>query len=143
MRAVRRAQIPPGRRRGQALAEFALAIPVFMLVVLALIEAGAFAFTLTSLESVAQRGGRMAALPSTTTESAVQTYVVSQAALAGITVAPSDVAVTCSPSCTLATKTSANRVRVVVNYTYRPLTGIALGGTATFPLSAATEYHAE
>jgi Flp pilus assembly protein TadG len=135
----------PDRRvgRGQALAEFAVAIPIFLVVMMALIEGGAFAFTLTTLESVTQRGGRMAALPSTTSESTVQSFVVAQAAAAGVTVAASNVVVTCTPSCTLSTKDTKDRVRIVVSYTYTPLTAVALGGSATFPLQAVTEYHAE
>ncbi len=45
------------------MAEMAIAVPVMILVALAIFEGGAFALTLTTLENAAQRGGRLAALP--------------------------------------------------------------------------------
>ena len=131
--------------RGQALAEMAIAVPVIMLVALALFEGGAFAFTLTTLENVAQRGGRYAALPSTPSAADVQNLVVTEGAQMGITLAPGDVVVECRPSCTYTAppRTSGQRVRITVNFTYTPLTAVVFGGSATFPLTAVTEYNVE
>jgi Flp pilus assembly protein TadG len=139
----RRRTFALGGTRGQALAEMAIAVPVMILVALAIFEGGAFALTLTTLENAAQRGGRLAALPSTASETDVQSLVVTEAARAAITLAPGDVVVSCAPSCTYTTRTSGQRVRVTVNFVYQPLTALVFGGSATFPLEAVTEYNVE
>lgn len=137
---------PRHARSGQALAEFAMALPIFMLIVIAVFEAGAFTFTYMTVENATQDGGRMAALPDTPDEATVKNYVVSRAAYAPVTLTTTDVTVTvsgCSGSCTYATRSSGERVRVVTNYNYQPLLGVVFGGGMTFALTATTEYHVE
>jgi len=52
---------PGGRRiRGQALAEFALVAPIFMLVILSIIEGGRFVFFYEMLNSATREGARYA-----------------------------------------------------------------------------------
>ncbi len=53
-------RIPARLARGQALAEFALVIPILVLLILAVIEGGRFVFYLHSLEHAAREGARYA-----------------------------------------------------------------------------------
>lgn len=137
-------------RAGQAMAELALALPILLLVIFGLFEAGAFAFTLMTVEHAAQDGGRLAALPpnlDNASEAAVKDYVVDRAALAPVTLAATDITITvsgCSVSpCTYTTRDSGARVRLVVNYTYNPMIAMVFGNGTTFPLTAQTEYYVE
>ena len=138
---------PSRPQRGQALAEFAMALPILMLVIIAVFEAGAFTFTYMTLESATQDGGRLAALPDTPDETTVKDYVVSRAAYAPVTLSSTDVTVTvtgCSGSpCTYATRSSGARVRVVTNYNYQPILALVFGSGTTFALTATTEYYVE
>ena len=49
-----------GRSRGQALMEFALVIPIFLLVVVALFDMGRAVFAYNTLTNAAREGARMA-----------------------------------------------------------------------------------
>jgi Flp pilus assembly protein TadG len=144
------------RSRGQALAEFALTIPIFLLVLLALIEGAWYAYTINSLDRAVQEGGRYAALPAAPvgTGTALRTEVqnkVRDSAL-GLTVNPSVVtvsvyetstAVWCSTDACFTGREPGDKVRVSFTYTHTPLTAMVFGGSATFPQSFATEYVVE
>lgn len=139
-----------GRSAGQALTELALALPILLLIIFALIEAGVFAFTLMTVEHAAQDGGRLAALPpnaDNADEAAVKAYVLSRASLAPVTLAASDITITvtnCSSSpCNFTTRDSGARVHLAVNYTYNPMIAMVFGNGTTFALTAQTEYHVE
>jgi Flp pilus assembly protein TadG len=131
------------RRRsgGQAVVELAIAIPVLLLVLLAIVEAAGYAFAQGALQNAAQEGGRTAALPGTSTESAVRDRVVQQAVPLEVQAADVAVAVN-SGSTTFLLRQSGDRVRVSVAYDYHPFTSVLLGG-ASFELSAAAEYMVE
>jgi Flp pilus assembly protein TadG len=139
------------RSRGQALVEFALIIPIFLAVVLALIEGAYYAFTLNSLDRAVQEGGRHAAIvpppigTGAATVTAVQNRVRDRAI--GLTVAPASVTVAmtqCATSpCSFTTRTTGDRVRVSFTYTHTPMTAVMFSGGASFPLEFATEYTVE
>lgn len=147
IRGMRRRRARREVAAGQALVEMAMAAPILLLVILMLFEAGTFAFTLLTVEHAAQNGGRMAALPTTPSETVVKNHVVSRAALAPVSINTGNVTVTvtgCAISpCTFTTRTSGARVRVEVAYSYRPLVGMVFGNGTTFALQARTEYHVE
>jgi Flp pilus assembly protein TadG len=140
-----------GRSRGQALVEFALIIPIFLAVLLAILEGGYYAFTLNSLNRAVQEGGRHAAIvpPPIGTGAAtvgdVQNRVSSSAV--GFTVAPASVNVTmtrCSASpCSFTTRTTGDAVSVSFTYTYTPLTAAVLSSGTTIPINFVTEYFVE
>jgi Flp pilus assembly protein TadG len=136
---------PFGRRRarsaGQGLVEFALAIPIFLLVVLAIMEGASYGFAVTTLQSAAQHGARLAALPLTEDEAAVETEVIEHAG--PVAVSTSQIAVSVNGGgTTFADRETGDRVRVTIAFAYRPLTSVLFGG-AVFSLAAAAEYVVE
>jgi hypothetical protein len=124
------------RTRGQAVVEFAIAAPIFILVLVAVIEAGAFAFTYSSLQHAVQEGGRVAALPGTADVVDVRNRVVDRAA--PVTVDPVAVSVdlngaACDDAC-FDTRAPGDRIRVGLTYAYRPVSASVLGmGTFDLP----------
>jgi hypothetical protein len=47
------------------------------------------------------------------------------------------------PPCLFTARASGERVRLVIDYEYAPLSGSVFGNGTTFALSAATEYNVE
>jgi Flp pilus assembly protein TadG len=144
--------------RGQTLVEIAIAVPIFMLIVLALFEGGAFAFTFTTMERATQDGGRFAALPdgpperdidgdTDVDEDDVKAYVMDRIDPATVTLDPTDITITvtgCPTSpCAYTTRATGERVRLVVTYEYNPLTANVFGSGTVFTLTATTEYMVE
>jgi Flp pilus assembly protein TadG len=136
---TRRGSTDRRRSRGQALVEFAFTFPIFILIVLGVIEGGAFAFTYASLQHAAEAGGRLAALPATATatgdrigdpcappsdDARVRACVVARAVAVSLTEGMVAVSAT----------------GVTVTYPYQPLTSMVFGAGVTFNLSAETEY---
>ena len=66
--------VPPARRRGAAVVEFAIVAPVFFLVVLGIIEFGRMAMVQQVITNAAREGARIAVLDGATT-AAVTTRV--------------------------------------------------------------------
>jgi Flp pilus assembly protein TadG len=147
------------RERGQTLVEMAIAVPILILIILVLFEGGAFAFTFTTVQRAAQDGGRFAALPDgpaerdidgdgDVDESDVKLYVVQRADPSLVSLDPTDITITVTgctttPPCLFTARASGERVRLVIDYEYAPLTGSVFGNGTTFALSAATEYMVE
>lgn len=69
------------RRRGQALVEFALVIPIFLLLLMAVVDLGRAVFAYNSVTNAAREGTRLAIVNQTT--SAIQQRALAQGALAG------------------------------------------------------------
>jgi Flp pilus assembly protein TadG len=138
------------RGRGQALVEFALIIPIFLAVLLGLMEGAYYAFTLNSLDRAVQEGGRHAAIvpPPIGTGAATITAVqirVSDSAT-GLTVTPSSVSVSvngCATAACFTARTTGDRVRVAFTYSHTPVTAAVFSGSASFPLDFQTEYTVE
>ena len=57
---VRRRHARPERRRGQALVEFALVLPIFLLILVALFDLGRAVFAYNTLTNAAREGVRLA-----------------------------------------------------------------------------------
>jgi Flp pilus assembly protein TadG len=60
MSAIRRRLVGRHRRSGQGLAEFALVLPIFLLLFMAVIDFGSAVFTYNSLTNAAREGARLA-----------------------------------------------------------------------------------
>jgi Flp pilus assembly protein TadG len=129
------------RSKGQALVEFAFTFPIFILIVLAVIEGGAFAFTYASLQHATQEGGRLAILPDTATVGDVQQRVVDRAV--AIPVTTGMVSVTVAGGKAFAARETGDEVQVLLNYVYQPLTSMVFGAGVTINMAVETEYVAE
>ena len=71
-----------GRRRGQALVEFALVLPVLLVILLGTFDAGRLIFAYNSVSNAAREGGRTAIVNQTPVE--VRAKAAEQATALGI-----------------------------------------------------------
>ena len=71
---------PRSRSRGQTLAEFALAIPLFFLVFLGVAEGGYYVVATTIVSHATQEGARYGVLDSTASRDDIRTRVQNRAA---------------------------------------------------------------
>lgn len=137
------------RRRGQSLVEFALVLPIFLLVLSGILDFGFMLFTRMSVINAAREGARVAAMTAddTTIPTVVKNRVVSAAASGLVSVVPSNVVVAClqtsssttpAPTCTWTLyKQSTNpggaqvgdSVSVTVTYTYHTFFPLLFGST--------------
>ena len=136
------------RSRGQALTEFALVIPVFLLVLSGMFDFGFMLYSRMTVINAAREGARFAVVVSDTTTIPAVTppRVQTNAAGAGLTLNPSQVVVTCvaiktTPGpCTFASANSSkagDAVKVQVAYTYRSMFPLLFG--QTFDLSSTVQ----
>ena len=150
------------RGAGQAMVEFALVIPVFLLVLSGILDFGFMLFTRMSVINAAREGARVAAMTAddTTIVNAVQKRVVSAGSSGGITVNPTtDVTLLClqttsssysattkTPQCTWTlynkdtNKSGAqpgDSVSVTVNYSYKSFFPLLFG--TSFNLSSTVQ----
>jgi Flp pilus assembly protein TadG len=133
------------RTRGQALVEFALVIPIFMLVLCGILDFGFMLFTRMSVINAARDGARAAIV--LTDKSQVPAIVGSQAqgsasggGLGTVTVSETCVAYKSSPSCNFSTSTGAksgDAVLVTVSYPYQSFFPLLFG--TTFTLTGSVE----
>jgi Flp pilus assembly protein TadG len=120
------------RGRGQALVEFALVIPVFLLLLMAVFDLGRAVFAYNSITNAAREGARLAIVNQST--ALITQRVLAQSSLGGtgsptVTVSfhkntPND-DFTTNPTCTIYPSTSMDLDCVaIVSYqaTYRPIT---------------------
>ena len=127
---------------GQSLVEFALLLPVFLLVVSAAVDLGRIAFARVTIANVAREASFQAAKTPTSYQagqpcSSVNpdaNLVVCRAILEStgsvVTVAPSDIAMTCNPSCA---EEMGNTVTVKVTGHFNlvtPVMSVFFGGTS-------------
>jgi Flp pilus assembly protein TadG len=142
------------RSRGQAMVEFALVIPIFLMVLCGMLDFGFILFSRMSAINAAREGARVAAMTSdpTTMVSVAKSRAVSAAQAAGLSVAQADVTVICiqmNPTtqapCTFSAHGPANlrgvqpgdSVSVKVDYLYRPFFPLLTG--TTFTLSSTVQ----
>jgi Flp pilus assembly protein TadG len=124
------------RSRGQGLVEFALILPVFLVLMSAAIDLGRLAYARIAVENAAREGAFQASVTPTSFQAGqpcppidpitgqpptnlVICRALLEAAGSVITVSPSDVSVTCSPSCA---EGMGNTVTVAVNGQFQLLT---------------------
>jgi Flp pilus assembly protein TadG len=131
------------RRRGQALVEFCLVVPIFLLLLSGVIDFGFLLFQRMSVINAAREGARAAAMvyDATTAETVAKQAAVSAAAQGAIGISASSVTVACidktgtGESCTVAKQ--GDSVRVTVSYTYHTFFPLLLG--ATIPLQSSVQ----
>jgi Flp pilus assembly protein TadG len=143
----------PNRKRGQALVEFALVIPIFMLLLSGIMDFGVMLFQRMTIINSAREGARAAVMvqlpvaPGYIVQTA-QGAAVSAAGQAGVTISNSDVNVVCvqtsvSPTSTTLVPGGCNSavtgdsVKVTVSYSYRTFFPLLFG--ASFGLGATVQ----
>jgi Flp pilus assembly protein TadG len=132
------------RGRGQALTEFALVIPIFLLVLSGILDFGFMLYSRMTVINAAREGARAAVMApvKSTIPTVVQGRVVSAATGSGLTMANLTVSTACdrsSGTCTFTTNTPAqpadakagDSVKVTVDYSY----------TSFFPLLFGSHFH--
>ena len=133
------------RSRGQALVEFTLAIPLFLLVFLGIAEGGYYVVATTIVSHATHEGARLGVLSSTSSRATVRTRVVN-AASAIVGVANGDIAVcVLGKGCTNAnyqTRDAGDRLQVTTTYTHLPLVSYVFSGIS-FPANAVAELRVE
>ena len=126
------------RRRGQSMVEFALVLPIFMLVLSGILDFGFALYSRMSVISAAREGARAAIMvpDNTTITSVAQAAAISAGAGAGLTLGTPTV--TCiqtsaSPSSTTVidctTAVSGDSVAVRVNFSYHSFFPLTMGAT--------------
>lgn len=133
------------RERGQSLAEFALVIPVFLLIVLGIAEGGYYVAATTIVSHATHEGARQGVLESTSDLIAI-TDRVQDAANPIVWIEDGDVSFrlndgTCDDSC-YSTRQTGDRLEVTTQYSHRPLVGYIFEGLA-FPANAEAELWVE
>ncbi len=121
-----------GRRcRGQAIVEFAIVFPVFILLVLMLVDFGRAIWYYNAISNGAREGARTAIIR-TRTDTEIRTLVKEKAL--GVPLADGDI--TISPS---GTRTARQPVEVYITYVFTPITpmvGTLIGGSLTLESSS-------
>jgi Flp pilus assembly protein TadG len=127
-----------GRRRGQSMVEFALVLPVFMLILAGILDFGFALYTRMTVINASRDGARAAVMVSdfSTIPSVATNAADSSAAGAGLT--PSSVSATClqtsaslvSPATiSCANAQAGDSVYVTVNYTYKTFFPLLFGAS--------------
>jgi hypothetical protein len=121
-----------GRResRGQTLVEFALVVPLFLLVVLAIAEGGYFVVATTIVSNATHEGARLGVLESTNNNNVVKNRVI-EAANPVVGLDPSQISVCIDgTACTetdYADREVGQRLTVTTDYKHKPLVGYVFG----------------
>jgi Flp pilus assembly protein TadG len=116
----------------QSLVEFALVLPLLILIVVLIIEFGRLWMTVNVMTSAAREGARVAAItaPDATRVSSAAQSVLSASQVTGATVA-------------LSGPTSGGDVQVTVRLTYAPITGNIIPQLHALQLSRSSTMHWE
>jgi Flp pilus assembly protein TadG len=134
------------RKRGQAMVEFALVLPIFMLILAGILDFGFALYSRMTVISAAREGARVAVMQQsdvTTIPNLATQAAITAAAQGGLGLTAANVTVICVPagsSCSFASTSSAHAgdsVKVTVNYTYKSFFPLMLG--ATFNLSSTVQ----
>ena len=115
------------RTAGQSLVEFALLLPVLVLIAVGVFDLGRAFHALITISNAAREGARYGALhPSD--EALIIDAAVDEANAQGITIAPEDVLINC-PKDVNGSCTRGGVLRVTVNYTFESLLNIFIPAT--------------
>lgn len=131
------------RTRGQAMVEFALVLPIFVLLLVGMMDFGFALYSRMSVINAAREGARAAITAPNPTQIPVlvQSAVTSSANGLAVTTTTTCVAIkTAPPPCTFATATSSkagDAVRVRVDYAYTPFFPLFFG--ASFDIGTTVE----
>lgn len=107
------------RRRGAALVEFALVLPILLLLSMGIIQYGILFNATNSVSQIAREGGRSAAVNGLKTDgdARIEAAVRNAARSTGLVVTPSDLSVTITPPA--GSRTAGNPISVAVTYNIR------------------------
>lgn len=143
------------RSRGQVLAEFTIAIPLFMLIVLGIAEGGYYVAATTIVNSATHEGARVGVLETTSAPATIQARV-REAAAPVVSLGTSSVTLqiakrnedgtyqglgACGPEC-YGERKKDDRLVVRTAYSHTPLVGYVFPGL-TFPSNASAELTVE
>jgi len=133
------------RGRAQALVEFALVSPLFLLIVVALLEGGRLTFSAMALQYGIQHAGRVGALAGTTAAVAVQNDAAANAFTLNLDPTTVNVTAYDAPggSSIPYPGPAGSIVQVATSYTYQTLFTYAFPGLPSIPLAAQTQYKRE
>jgi Flp pilus assembly protein TadG len=130
------------RSRGQSLVEFAMVLPIFMLVLSGILDFGFLLYSRMGVINAARDGARAAIMVSdySTLEEVARGAAISAAAGGGLTV--TDVSTTCYEKVSTTVKTcsavtTGDSAAVKVSYVYHTFFPLAFG--STFDLSSTVE----
>lgn len=110
-------------RRGQAIVELLIALPVLALLLFGILEMGLAWRTSHVLTQAAREGSRLAALP-TTTEDQVRTAINDRLASGGLAPGSAAVSFSCANACFAASRPAGTRIETRVSY---PVAFVVLG----------------
>jgi Flp pilus assembly protein TadG len=135
--------------RGQALAEFALAVPVFLVLIMLTFEAGRLVFTWSCLMEGGRDGARIAILASTTSTTPVTNAALNLTSWMGVTASNVSVSRNGSVVAGSFTKQRGDAMSVNITYTYTVFIAQGLGPAwpglpfASLPITVKTQMRAE
>lgn len=130
---MRRLQNSPLSERGAVAAEFAIILPVLLLLIFGMIQLGLTYQRQEAVHAAAREGARVASLPSTSTADACAR---SAAALAGT-------GFTAAPSCAATSDCATSTGEVIVTVTVENTIEIPFFGTQTFDLTGTGDFRCE
>lgn len=115
--------------RGQALVEFALVLPIFLLILVAIFDLGRAVFAFNSITNAAREGARLAIVNQTTasiTNKAIANAAIAETAAPNVTVIFKEAAPNADPTTNANCATLEIGCMAVVSFqtTYQPLTPI-------------------
>jgi uncharacterized protein (UPF0333 family) len=137
------------RRRGQALVEFSLVLPIFLLVLAGILDFGFMLYNRMTIINAAREGAHAAVIVAdyTTVPTVVEGTVVANAARGGITLGAGNVTITCLKTSVSQSSPSecgswsdaifGDSVKVTVSYTYHSFFPLYFG--ASFNLSSTVQ----
>jgi Flp pilus assembly protein TadG len=135
-------------RFGQALVEFALVFPIFMLVLAGIMDFGFMLYSRMSVINAAREGARAAVMVTdyTTIPTVAQGAVIAAASTGGLALSAGNVTTTClqtsthtypPPTCDWSSAVSGDSVRVSVTYSYHTFFPLFFG--ASFNLGSTVQ----
>lgn len=117
-------------RRGQSLLEFALILPVLVIVLVGIFDLGRAFFALITINNAAREGARYGTLNFDELDTTgILAATVLEAQGSGINIASSDVSIACPDDGAAWPCNRGTAVRVTVNYTFTPLLGMIIPAT--------------
>lgn len=136
------------RRRGQALVEFALVFPIFMLVLAGILDFGFMLYSRMSVINAAREGARASIMVPNFQDvpATAEGAVIASASTGGIHLTSSNVTTTClqttagtnpPPTCDWSSAKAGDSVRVTVTYSYQTFFPLFFG--ASFSLSSTVQ----
>jgi len=112
--------------QGQSLLEFALILPVLVIVLVGVFDLGRALFALITITNAAREGARYGSLHTDETVDMVQAAAVLEGQGSGITVTASNVSVSCPDDGAAWPCNRGTAVRVTVNYAYESLLNVII-----------------